>query len=137
MSLTLTNVHETAKDPNTGLDRIVGHNPYLRLKDGDYPPIFIQRGQAYDESGNLIKVIPDWCLIELNKVDQKALASVGWKGLPTDKKPAPKIAKMVADGPRRRGKGKAKSLPRAFPGPSENLHTDPVEDNDDAEDSPE
>ena len=80
MGLTLTNVHETAKDPNTGMDRITGQNPYLRLKQGEAPPIFIQRGQAMDENGNIIRDLPDWFHEELAKVSPKMLAECGWKG---------------------------------------------------------
>jgi hypothetical protein len=79
MGLTLTSVHETAKDPNTGMDRIVAENPYLRIKQGEYPPLYIQRGQAYDESGNTFKPLPDWAKEEIAKASPEALAKVGWK----------------------------------------------------------
>lgn len=87
MGLTLTSVHETAKDPNTGMDRIVAENPYLRVKQGDYPPIYLQRGQVYDESGNIMKPIPDWAHEEIAKASPEALAKVGWKPKPEATEP--------------------------------------------------
>jgi hypothetical protein len=91
MGLTLTQVHETAKDPNTGLDRITRENPYVRLKQGEFPPLYIQGGQVYDESGTVQKTMPAWFMEEIEKANPAQLARAGWK--PTPKaapKPEPK-----------------------------------------------
>jgi hypothetical protein len=85
MGLTLTQVHETAKDPNTGLDRITRENPYVRLKQGEFPPLYIQGGQVYDESGTVQKTLPAWFMEEIEKANPAQLARAGWK-------PAPKAA---------------------------------------------
>jgi len=79
MGLTLTAVHETARDPNTGLDRVTRENPYVRLKQGEFPPLYIQGGNVYDESGNPQKNLPDWFMEELAKAEPAQLARAGWK----------------------------------------------------------
>lgn len=78
MGFTLTHVHETAKDPNTGLDRVTGENPYVRLKQGDFAPLYIQGGLVYDESGNVMRSLPDWFEEELAKVSPAQLARCGY-----------------------------------------------------------
>jgi hypothetical protein len=102
MGLTLTQVHETAKDPNTGLDRITRENPYVRLKQGEFPPLYIQGGQVYDESGTVQKTMPAWFMEEIEKANPAQLARAGWK-------PAQKAAPKAATKPEPKAKTASKS----------------------------
>ena len=82
MALELHKIHVYARhrDSLTGevSQRLVDYNPALRLKSGDDPPIYLQRGVAYSAGGDEIHDLPDWFEDELAKCSDTALQAVGW-----------------------------------------------------------
>lgn len=56
-------------------------NPYLRLTKGDGPPVFLQGGRFYYESGEEVTDPPDWLDGELKKLNPEALKQVGMEEL--------------------------------------------------------
>lgn len=84
--LTLERVHVYARhtDPMTGevAQRLVEHNPFLRLSNGvTEAPIYIQHGQTFGEGGDVIPedALPAWFYHQLDKCTDAALIAVGWK----------------------------------------------------------
>jgi hypothetical protein len=53
MSLNLS-PHEVAVNPDTNQPTLVKITPYVRLRDADDPPMFLQQGKVYSEGGQLI-----------------------------------------------------------------------------------
>lgn len=56
---------------------LVRDRPYLRLRAGDDPPIFIQGGKFYYENGQEVSEVPDWVMEKLKEVQPKVREQVG------------------------------------------------------------
>lgn len=56
--------------------------PYIRLRVGEEPPIFIQGGKFFYEGGSALaeKDIPKWVAGELKKISEQAKREVGLGG---------------------------------------------------------
>lgn len=80
MSFSLTNVQEFARttmdDGSIGM-RLIRSNPYVRLRKGDDPPIFVQSGIAYWEDGKLVETMPEWFEEEAKKTTARVQKETG------------------------------------------------------------
>lgn len=98
MALELARVHVYARhrDPTTGevSQRLVDFNPYLSLKSGDDPAVFIQRGKLYSAEGPELAPdeVPAWFADELAKCTPDSLRAVGWL---TDEDAVPPVPAWV------------------------------------------
>lgn len=76
--LTLTQVHEYKKVPNSSEVRLVRERPYVRLNGvGATSPIFVQGGKLYYEGGGEVVKVPEWFWLEAEKVSPLMRKSVG------------------------------------------------------------
>lgn len=87
LRLNLDKVHEFAivNIPGGGTQqRLVRTSPYVRLKAGEGPPVFIQGGVLFFEGGDVVKPdqLPGWFDAQLRTLNKHTLAEVGWAGLP-------------------------------------------------------
>ncbi len=83
MALTLTRVHEYARhrDSVTGelRQQMIGHHPYLSLKTGDSPTVYLQDGRVYYEGGEpILGELPDWVRMAMTTCTPEALRAVGF-----------------------------------------------------------
>lgn len=69
--------HEYRTDKRTGKHMLVRALPYIRLRNGDEPPVFIQEGTFYTESGDKIETPPAWVHSQLENVTDRAKREVG------------------------------------------------------------
>src|SRR4030095_4565127 len=60
MARTLGFVPRYTRVPGSLEMRLVETNPYIRLRSGNEPPIFLQGGVAYDEGGVVVAQWPEW-----------------------------------------------------------------------------
>ena len=83
MPLSLKTHHYSSK--GRGVMTIDKITPYIRLCQGDGPPMFIQEGKVYCEGGSAVpeNQLPKWFEEELAKADPKALKEVKFTGLVT------------------------------------------------------
>lgn len=68
---------------------VVTETPYIRLNQGDGPPVFLQSGKAYTEAGDELETLPVWFEEEFNKLTPEAKASVGYGEAKATPAPAP------------------------------------------------
>lgn len=94
MPLALDKVHVYARhvDPMTGdvTQRLVEHNPFLRLSNGvTEAPLYIQGGGVYGEGGDEVPeaMWPDWFTVALGTCTDQALIAVGWKQAAPEHRP--------------------------------------------------
>jgi hypothetical protein len=77
--LTLTAVQEFSTDPATGLRRLKRERHYVRMRGApDTPPIYIQSGKCWTESGAEIDPVPDWVLEYLDAMPAATREGIGW-----------------------------------------------------------
>lgn len=75
----LLNVHTKIIDPNTGEEKLVKVEPYLRLKSGEAPtPLFLKKSQVCDENGRIVKPVPGWLWQMASSCSDAALREVGF-----------------------------------------------------------
>lgn len=113
MSFTLK-VHDYRKIPHTNEVRLVRTTPYIRFCQRDHPPIYLQNGRFYDESG-VPEDAPGWVLEQIDRMSDQALQRAGYtrpapqedtsgKELPLEEPtPEPPLEEKKP----KRGKGKA------------------------------
>jgi hypothetical protein len=70
--------HEYRTDKRTGRNILTRMNPYVRLRNGDDPPVFLQGGKLYDEGGTEIKKAPPWVVEHMKVMSDKAKREVGF-----------------------------------------------------------
>jgi len=80
MGLRLNQIHEVAKVPGRQETRIVKVNPVVRIKGGGAltPPLFLQEGHVYAESGQEVTDRPDWFEEEFAKLTEGTKQEVGF-----------------------------------------------------------
>lgn len=88
MGLTLR-VHDYRVMPGTNQARLLSMKPYINVKAGNGPPIFIQGGKLWAEGGEEIKNPPEWFWDEIKKIDPERLKAIGFS-LPEPEQPEPK-----------------------------------------------
>lgn len=73
--------HEVTVNKSTGEAIGVRVTPYIRLCDGDGPPIFLQNGSYFYEGGEEVPKDqhPDWLEELQDKVGPEALKAAGFK----------------------------------------------------------
>jgi hypothetical protein len=70
-------VHEF--DAGSGIRRLIRVHPYVRLRGpADSPPVYLQSGHVYDESGVSIDPPPKWVRDAVKGLTPAARAAVGW-----------------------------------------------------------
>jgi len=80
---TLTQVQQYAPDPATGSRRLVRERHYVRLRPAPHaPPVYVQSGQCWSESGDVIDPVPDGVLVQLQAITRSVRAACGWPGDP-------------------------------------------------------
>jgi hypothetical protein len=80
---TLTQVQQYAPDPASGGRRLVRERHYVRLRPApDAPPVYVQSGQCWSESGDVIDPVPDGVLAQLQTIAPSVRAACGWLGEP-------------------------------------------------------
>ena len=74
-------VHELKRVPGTNQAVIVGKNPYVRIKKGDDPALYIQKGRVYSGGGPKVNLdtLPEWFWEEVDKMNVKVLNEVGFE----------------------------------------------------------
>jgi len=77
MSLNLAKVHETEKIPGTTEFRLVQVHPTASLKRDSEPPIWIQDGGIYYESGEPVLNPPDWFWEDCRKMTPERRQQLG------------------------------------------------------------
>ena len=77
MPLTLDHVHRYTRVPGTLEMRLVETVPYVRLRSGEAPPLFIQAGVVYDEGGTVVEPWPEWVVAAMEKLSPVVRAEVG------------------------------------------------------------
>jgi predicted RNA-binding Zn-ribbon protein involved in translation (DUF1610 family) len=78
MALTLDFVHRYTRVPGSLEMRLVETNPYIRLRSGYEPPIFLQGGVAYDEGGAVVAQWPEWLQQAVAALTPAARAEAGF-----------------------------------------------------------
>lgn len=76
--LKLHRVHEYSVDPATSRVRITRENHYIRLREGDNPPVFLTHGQAVYESGDVVRELPEWVRTAIAAIQPAQLQAVGF-----------------------------------------------------------
>jgi hypothetical protein len=97
--LQLSRVHVTEKIQGTHNEtRVVRTNHYIRLADGNHPPLYIQGGQVFSEGGPLVaeEELPDWFWLAAQKCSPDALAAVGFR-VPDERWVGQKLAPSEED----------------------------------------
>lgn len=82
MPLQLTKVHVSERIPDShNASRIIRTNHYIRLGDGNNPPLYIQNGQVFSEGGPLVEEseLPDWFWLAAQRCSADALAAVNFR----------------------------------------------------------
>ena len=85
MALNL-NPHEYTVNPETSQPTLLRINPYVRLRQDDGPPLFLQGGQVYSEGGPLIprEEWPDWLVDAILRLNNSGLEESGFKDFVQD-----------------------------------------------------
>ena len=81
--------HHFQRIPGTTTVRLQRITPYIRLCEGEGPPVFLQDGQAWSEGGEAAldrAALPPWFSAQLERLTPAARAAVGW-ALPDDPPP--------------------------------------------------
>lgn len=74
------NVHTKVTDPNTGEERLVKVEPYLRIRAPEGPtPLFLKGGKVCDENGKEQKPVPAWVWRMAAHCSDAALREAGFE----------------------------------------------------------
>lgn len=66
---------------------LVRDRPYLRLRQGEDPPIFVQGGKFYFENGQEVEELPDWVVEKLKQVNPEVRKQIGLEEQSKEAKP--------------------------------------------------
>lgn len=77
MTLHLDRVHTFRKKPGQSVAVLASTNPVIRVSSEDEPPIFLQGGRAYTESGKPVQKIPEWAENQIRALNRNARIEVG------------------------------------------------------------
>lgn len=106
MPLTFDKVHRYTRIPGTLEMRLVETRPYVRLRRGYDPPLFVQEGVLYDEGGTVVDPWPQWVHEDIDKLSPVVRAEVGLT-LPGQTVPSPSSepapARATSPRPKRTG----------------------------------
>lgn len=82
-TLNLTKVHNYVKVPGSMDVRLVSTDHYVRLRDGERPPVFVQRGTVFPEEGAAFAFedIPSWFWKQAKLVSKEMRKTTGLKKL--------------------------------------------------------
>lgn len=58
--------------------KVIKEQHFIRLKNGNSPPIYVQNNTFYYEDGSEVKDKPDWLMPELNKCASEQLKAVNF-----------------------------------------------------------
>ena len=108
-------VHELKRVPGTNQAVVVGTNPYVRIKKGDGPAFYIQKGRVYSGGGPKVSIsdLPSWFWEEVDKMNGKVLREVGFepkamRAKLTSVETEPKVAAKHGSGEKKTVKKKRK-----------------------------
>lgn len=80
------NPHQYTVNPETSQPTLIRVTPYVRLREHDGPPLFLQGGQVYSEGGPLIprEEWPEWLPSAIARLNNVGLEESGFKGYVQD-----------------------------------------------------
>lgn len=99
--------HESERVKGTTQRRITKIRPYIRLNYKNGPPVFLQAGKVYSESGQVVEMLPEWfdeqvqhCSKDMLKLVQfeRGKAKQEVKKKPGKKRGRPKVIQEQIDG---------------------------------------
>jgi len=73
--------HNFSVNPETNQPVLTRIQAYVRVREGDSPPLFLQGGQVYSEGGPLIPAEdwPDWLEGHIKRLSPLALEECGFR----------------------------------------------------------
>ena len=79
-AFTTMQVQEFTTDSATGLRRLVRERNYIRMREApEAPPMFLQSGACWMESGERVDPVPDWVLARVAQMPAAVREAVGWR----------------------------------------------------------
>jgi hypothetical protein len=77
---TVQQVQEYTTDSATGIRRLLRERNYVRLRETpDAPPMFLQSGKLWMESGERVEPVPEWVAVRLAQMPVAVREAVGWR----------------------------------------------------------
>lgn len=74
--------HHFQRNPDNGTYHVSKVTPIVRLSCNG-STLYLQRGQVFDEGGNVVKDLPAWFYDEVGKCTDRALVECGFHKRPT------------------------------------------------------
>ena len=105
-------VHELKRVPGTNQAVVVGTNPYVRIKKGNSPAFYIQKGRVYSGGGPKVPIgnLPEWFWEEVDKMNGKVLREVGFEPKVQRAKLTPVEVKTESKEAAKHGSGEKKTV---------------------------